>query len=94
MCTAEGAREQERAGTGVDAARAGGVTLMHERHANQAALGRSSRRGGTRAEENRCGSVWLRHGYAGCERPRASNGVQDACERSRCETRAEASSSE
>jgi hypothetical protein len=44
---AGGAREQERAGTGVDAARAGGVTLMRERHANQAALGRGSQRGDT-----------------------------------------------
>jgi hypothetical protein len=40
MRTAGGAREQERAGAGVDAARAGGVTLMHEWHTSQAALER------------------------------------------------------
>jgi hypothetical protein len=40
MCTAGGAREQERAGVGVDAARAGGVTLMREWHTSQAALER------------------------------------------------------
>jgi hypothetical protein len=33
-------REQERAGTGVDAARAGGVTLTREWHTSQAALER------------------------------------------------------
>jgi hypothetical protein len=40
MHTAGGVREQERAGAGVDAARAGGVTLTREWHASQAALER------------------------------------------------------
>jgi hypothetical protein len=41
----------------VDAARAGGVAQTRERYAGQAALKRSSRRGGARAEEDWRGSA-------------------------------------
>jgi hypothetical protein len=47
MRTAGGVREQERAGAGMDAARAGGVRLTREWHTSQAALERFA--GGVRA---------------------------------------------
>jgi hypothetical protein len=47
MRTAGGVREQVCAGAGVDAARAGGVTLTREWHTSQAALERFA--GGVRA---------------------------------------------
>jgi hypothetical protein len=49
---AHGSKQWAAVGAGVDAARAGGVAQTRERYAGQAALKRSSRRGGARAEKD------------------------------------------
>jgi hypothetical protein len=54
---ARGSKQQAAASAGVDAARAGGMAQIHEQYAGQAALKRSSRRGGARVEEDWHGSA-------------------------------------
>jgi hypothetical protein len=62
--TAEGAREQERAGVGVDAARAGGVTLTRERYAgSKRQLGTvqgGASRGGSAQRRRAAAPEWMR----------------------------------
>jgi hypothetical protein len=62
--TAEGAREQERAGAGVDAARAGGVTLTPERYAGSkwqlGAVQGGASRGGSARRRRTAAPEWMR----------------------------------
>jgi hypothetical protein len=64
MGTAGGVREQERAGAGVDAARAGGVTLTRERYAgSKRQLGTvqgSASRGGSARRRRAAAPEWMR----------------------------------